>query len=109
MKEPSAIGILDPDDCPQCRSAGSVYGDVCEVCLADLGEHGRAPVEKRGSIRLVDLLDEMETLSVLAARQEHTVDLALAGGRVKDLLEELRRQFVQEAILGAHDRPTPVR
>jgi predicted amidophosphoribosyltransferase len=107
---PSGIGILDTDDCPVCRSAGSVYGQVCDVCLADLAEHEGPPHEaiEDPPVRLIDLLGEMEALSLLAARLGHTGELAVAGRRIRDLLLELRRQFVEDAILGSRDRPGPV-
>ena len=106
MSEQRSVGILEPTDCPECRSARSVYGDYCEVCLTDFGEHARpvrTPEEGSRALRLIDLLDQLESLTIIAAQRGHTEHLAMASKQLQEMLLELRSQFVGRLIT-ARDR-----
>ena len=102
-----AVGILDPADCPECRSAHSVYGDYCEVCLTDFGEHEMTSPSGREegtrALRLIDLLDQLESLTIIAAQRGHTEHLAMASKQLQEMLLELRSQFVGR-LTTARDR-----
>lgn len=36
--------VEKPADCPECRSAGSVFRDVCEICFAEFDEVAPAEI-----------------------------------------------------------------
>lgn len=65
-----ATGLLG--DCPECGALRTVEGGVCEVCLAELGEHGGEaadlpPAVTSAELRFADLMAELHALVDRAA------------------------------------------
>ncbi len=84
-------------DCPDCRSAGSVVGGTCQVCLAE-------PTAPTQPLRFVDVVAELEVAAALA-RAGSTAGVAEACRRARSLLERLRGQFLSEVILAPPGTP----
>jgi hypothetical protein len=84
-----------------------VGAEICEICLADLGEQPLAlraadlpPAAAAVDLRFGDVIAELEALALLAAEREEVAEAAL---RVRSLLARLRAQFTQD--LGLPDAP----
>ncbi|MDP9341384.1 MAG: hypothetical protein M3Q23_04560 [Actinomycetota bacterium] len=97
----NATGIrpagLEPVDCPECRSAGSVYRDFCEVCYADFADRD-ADAEP---LRFTEVMDEIRRAADLAAGGSRSgPDFAAACRRLERLLMALRNQFLEDVVLG---------
>jgi hypothetical protein len=84
---------------------GSVYRDFCEVCMAEFGEteaiemvvqNDRAVVEDAATeaMRLLDVLDELEVLTLLGAQSGQVTHLRVACRRLKPLVGSLRKRFM---------------
>jgi hypothetical protein len=95
----------DPSDCPECKSAGSVYHDFCEVCLAEFGETqapdlvepiDQAMVEDaaKEALQLIEVLDELEVLAFLGAQSGEITHLRVACRRLRPLVGMLRKRFL---------------
>jgi hypothetical protein len=95
------------NDCPECRSAGSVERGVCQVCLVDdIREAPGVPID----LTFADVVAELEAVATLAARGEF-MRVAEACRRARSLLERLREQFMAQVILapaGIPPVPEPV-
>ncbi len=99
-ERPSEAGVVatlnEPRDCPDCLSAGSVYGSRCQVCLAELADQPVLP------LRFADVIEELRAIALMAS------DGGLADGhrvaascrRAELLLERLRRQFMTDVVFG---------
>jgi predicted amidophosphoribosyltransferase len=102
------------EDCPECRSAGSVLRGNCEICFAELDEHVTRSPERSTALRTPahelrfdDVIGELEKASRLASRareQELAPDLAAACRKVAALLTSLRDQFRRDLGLRAPER-----
>jgi hypothetical protein len=84
---------------------------VCDVCLADLGEHdgsgaGAAlpPATAPEPVRFGDVLAELRAVTELASDPRDAAAVSAAGQRARSLLETLRRQFLGD--LGLQDAST---
>jgi len=101
---PSDVTTDPKRDCTECRSAGSVEGDVCQVCLANLGERpggterseAGEPAEMCFSAAILELAALASAAAV--ARTPGADELASACRRVQDLFEALRRQFLDDIV-----------
>jgi hypothetical protein len=87
-------------DCPECGSAGSVHRWSCEICESE----AITPPLLHPSIplRFADVVRELRTIAQLASGPD-TPDgptVARACRRAESLLLVLRRQFVEEVVLG---------
>ena len=109
-------------DCPECRSAGSVAGSVCDICYAELDEgppSPLAPSEARPApvgrareaagvpapaasppLRFADVIEALEAIASLGSEMAASEGRALvvACGRARLLLESLRHQFLTEIV-----------
>lgn len=99
--EPDFEAAPEPVDCPECGSAGSVYHHFCEVCYADVDRvaqmlHPSIPV------RFSDVIAELRAIADLATGHGDTPRwrVAAACRRAESLLMVLRRQFLNEVVLG---------
>jgi hypothetical protein len=114
--------IERPRDCPECSSAGSVIRDFCEVCYAEIGEYCRPggargdledelpaePFDRRPVLhpsirfRFSDVLEELGTIAELASQAVEVEGsrLATACRRAESLLRLLRKQFMEDVVLG---------
>jgi hypothetical protein len=93
---------LLPVDCPECRSAGSVYRDFCEVCYAEFGEHDPSAQP----LRFTEVMDELRRATDLAARGTGSApEFAAACRRLERLLLSLRRQFLDDVVIGVPAAP----
>ena|SRR6059036_2815702 len=82
-------------DCSQCRSAGSVYGSICQVCFQEFDE---SPGSARRPLRFSDVLDEIRSVADLASTGTSSVVVAEACVRLQDLLIRLRCQFLVDVV-----------
>jgi len=109
--EPPAADVGEPLHCRECGSAGSVYHHFCEVCYADAdpGAERGSPRPLAGPIlhpsipvRFSDVMAELRSIADLATGQGDTPRwrVAAACRRAEALLMVLRRQFVNEVVLG---------
>ena len=84
---------------------GSVYRDFCEVCMAEFGESvavqalvtsDQSVVEDAATeaMRLLDVLDELEVLTLLGAQSGQVTHLRVACRRLKPLVGSLRKRFM---------------
>ena len=77
--------------------------DVCDLCLADVGEHRAAMatpgVARPDDLRFSDVLAELRAVVDLAQRSAEGDTVAAAGRRAERLLGALRDQFLRD--LGA--------
>jgi hypothetical protein len=89
-----------PDDCPNCRSSGSVERGECQVCFEEAVPAAASP----GGLRFADVVAELEAVAGLAAIGA-TLDVAEACRRARSLLESLREQFLAQVILAPPDAP----
>ena len=119
IRDPALPATDIAPDCPECRSAGSVRGSVCEICFAELDESpartppsglGDGPPRTReGSdeaagpppaasspLRFADVIAELQAIAAVArgAAGPEGPAIAEACGRAERLLASLRRQFV---------------
>jgi hypothetical protein len=116
-------GTEVPADCPECRSAGSVRGGLCEICFAELDEApppperrplGEAPPHPRegtdeaagapaasSPLRFADVIAELQAIAALARDLPGAEGPALASAcrRAEGLLTSLRRQFIADVAL----------
>ena len=97
--------------CPDCGVSGSIVGDVCDLCLADLGEYPSGPMAAalppaaaKSPLRFRDVVAELQHVAELAAREGNGGDLMAAADRAERLLSSLRRQFLQDIGLRQHRR-----
>jgi hypothetical protein len=108
-------------DCPECQSAGSVSGDICEVCYAELGEFPGVQRRSESSLdllaemgfldrrllhpsiplRFVDVIAELERIAAMAGGSSapSPAEVRTACRRAQSLLWVLRRQFLQDVCL----------
>jgi hypothetical protein len=103
----SATSIPATVPCPECRCGMPLEAEVCEVCLADLGERSMSlpaaglPPAAAADLRFDDVIAELEALARLGPEREEVSEAALRAGA---LLARLRSQFMRELGL-----PTPTR
>jgi len=119
------IAIDRPLDCPECRSAGSVVRDFCEVCYAEIGEFcepqdvtfvsgsglspvmvdTRPPLHPSLRFRFADVVEELRAIAELASQAVGVEGsrLAAACNRAESLLKVLRLQFLED--IGVGDAP----
>jgi len=96
-----ASPLREPRTCPECGTEGSVREGVCDVCLADLGEHdggwgGAAlpPATAPEPVRFGDVLAQLRAVTALASDPGDPAAVSAAGQRARSLLEALRSQFL---------------
>lgn len=87
-------------DCPECGSAGSVHRWACEICETE----PRTPPLLHPSIplRFADVIRELRAIAELASGPGIPDGPTLSGAcrRAESLLLVLRRQFLQDVVLG---------
>ena len=90
----------EPLDCPECGSAGSVARWSCEICDAD-------PLPPRVlhpsiPLRFTDVIVELRAIAGMAEDPRGLARVAVAAAcrRAESLLLVLRRQFLDEVVLG---------
>jgi hypothetical protein len=94
----SVISDLERASCPECGTPGSVQADVCDLCLADLGERTFPPAAAdpppvaAPELRFSEVLEELRHVVALAADGP----AAAAGRHAQSLLTDLRRQFLRD-------------
>jgi hypothetical protein len=89
--------------CPDCGAHTSVRADVCDLCLADLGEWSLEPLPPAAmegreltDLRFSDVLTEIRTVIDLAETGDDGSLVADAGRRAEALLDALRGQFLRD-------------
>ena len=118
--------IEQPLDCPECDSAGSVIGDHCGICYAEIGEFGapggvfpawvsdvvslrfdpRPALHPSIRFRFADVVEELRAIAELASQAVEVEGsrLAAACNRAQALLEILRLQFLDDMGIGDGSR-----
>jgi hypothetical protein len=91
----------EPVDCPECGSAGSVDGDFCQVCYADV-DVPRRMLHPSVQPRFSYVIDELRQIGAQAAEAGSPYGWRIANAcrRAESLLFVLRRHFLQEVVLG---------
>jgi hypothetical protein len=90
-----------------------VRDDVCDVCLADLGEsHGRqststAPEAAGDELRFSDVVAEIREVVALASGAGDRWAVSAAGQRAESLLVSLRAQFLGDLGIVPASVPAP--
>jgi hypothetical protein len=88
--------------CPDCGGRASVRADVCDLCLADLGERSAGPLQtavaegRPVDLRFSDVLTELRRVVDLAETGGGGSLVADAGRRAEALLDALRGQFLRD-------------
>jgi hypothetical protein len=87
--------------CPECRSAGSVVGDCCEVCYADFGEGLHVAPAESAIVKPLLFSDVIDELRAAASMVRPTEDdpsrgVEIACRKVEALLGALREQFLAD-------------